>query len=206
MRNKTGQQWVALVGVVVTALVSAWYVPRPQPKPQLPPKPATPASTVGAASGNGSHKETHGTAKEAPPSGQTYRVVRVADGDTLELAAADGAPFRVRLQGVDCPELSQPYGDEALRFTISHVRGHQVHLTGLGTDQFGRVLGVVEVNGENLNHTLVGAGYAWCFRRYAEDPELPKLEAAARQARRGLWAQAKPEPPWEYRQQHGGRK
>lgn len=204
MRNSGGKQWFLAIAVVVLA-VGAFLGPRPQPeKPSRPTTAGSPATGGGSSPAAADQHADH--ASRPAENAQTYRVVRVADGDTLELAAGTDAPFRVRLQGVDCPELSQPYGDEALRFTISHVRGHPVQVTSLGTDQFGRVLGVVTVHGENLNRTLVAAGYAWCFRRYAEDPELPKLEAAAREAKRGLWAQARPEAPWDYRQQHGGRR
>jgi micrococcal nuclease len=55
-------------------------------------------------------------------------------------------------------------------------------------------------DGRNLNHEIVRAGFAWWFQRYAlTDTELKKLEAEAREARRGLWADPKPVPPWEWR-------
>ena len=43
-------------------------------------------------------------------------------------------------------------------------------------------------------------GYAWWFRKYSKDETLGRLEAEARQAKRGLWADAKPMPPWEWRE------
>jgi endonuclease YncB( thermonuclease family) len=54
-------------------------------------------------------------------------------------------------------------------------------------------------DGRSLNQELVRAGYAWWFRRYSADPVLARLEADARRARRGLWADPRPTPPWEYR-------
>jgi micrococcal nuclease len=62
------------------------------------------------------------------------------------------------------------------------------------------VADVILPDGRNLNHEIVRAGLAWWFRRYAPDDEdLKRLEAQARQAKRGLWADAEPVPPWEWR-------
>ena len=70
-----------------------------------------------------------------------------------------------------------------------------------GTDRFGRLIAdVLLPDGRSLNRELVKAGLAWWYRRYAADDWLLKeLEAAARTARRGLWVDAKPVPPWEWR-------
>ena len=55
-------------------------------------------------------------------------------------------------------------------------------------------------DGRNLNREIVKAGFAWWFRKYApKDTELEALESEARAARRGLWADPRPVPPWEYR-------
>ncbi len=55
-------------------------------------------------------------------------------------------------------------------------------------------------DGRSLNHELVRAGFAWWYQRYAPDDEtLPQLEREARGAKRGLWAEAEPVPPWEWR-------
>jgi endonuclease YncB( thermonuclease family) len=57
-------------------------------------------------------------------------------------------------------------------------------------------------DGRSLNHELVGAGLAWWYRRYAPgDLDLERLESEAREAKRGLWADAEPVPPWEWRRQ-----
>jgi micrococcal nuclease len=52
---------------------------------------------------------------------------------------------------------------------------------------------------QNLSHELVRAGFAWWFRRYSSDATLEALEAEARAARRGLWADPNAVPPWEWR-------
>ena len=55
-------------------------------------------------------------------------------------------------------------------------------------------------DGTNVNHELVKAGWCWWCRKYAPgDTELERLEAEARDAKKGLWADPAPIPPWEVR-------
>jgi endonuclease YncB( thermonuclease family) len=73
-------------------------------------------------------------------------------------------------------------------------------------DRYGRLVGNVSLpDGRHLSQELVRAGYAWWFRRYSADPRLAILEAQARAARRGLWADPDPIAPWEWRSQAGSR-
>ena len=73
------------------------------------------------------------------------------------------------------------------------------------TDRFGRTVALVVLpDGKVLNHELVRGGWAWWFARYAPgDEKLRKLEADARAVKRGLWADARPIPPWEWRKGTG---
>jgi endonuclease YncB( thermonuclease family) len=66
-------------------------------------------------------------------------------------------------------------------------------------DRYGRTVGTVWVQDLNANAELVRQGYAWVYRKYSNDPALLNLEAEARDARRGLWADSIPVPPWEWR-------
>lgn len=69
-----------------------------------------------------------------------------------------------------------------------------------GIDKYGRTLAnVILPDGRNLSQELVRQGYAWWFRKYSKDEQLGRLEADARVAKRGLWADPKPVPPWEWR-------
>ncbi len=103
--------------------------------------------------------------------------------------------------GGDCPEKRQAFGNRAKQFTSKLVFGKTVTVQVLGRDRYGRTVGVVLLpDGRSLNHELVRAGLAWWYRRYAPDDEtLAQLERDARGAERGLWADAEPVPPWEWR-------
>ncbi len=125
----------------------------------------------------------------------------VSDGDTITVLTK-GKGERIRLHGIDCPEKRQAFGKRAKQFTSRLVYGKTVTVRDLGQDRYGRTVGEVLLpDGRVLNHELVRAGFAWWYRRYApEDETLKQLEAEAGDAKRGLWADAEPVPPWEWRE------
>ena len=135
----------------------------------------------------------------------TGRVVAVSDGDTLRVLV-QGGQLKVRLAEIDAPEVghgkkkpAQPHGGDARRALSSLVFGQTVRVEQQDRDRYGRVVGRVFVGPVDVNAALVRDGWAWVYRRYSRDPSLPPLEAAARAARRGLWAAPNPMPPWEWR-------
>lgn len=130
------------------------------------------------------------------------QVVHVADGDTIDVLH-DGRAERIRLNAVDCPEQGQAFGTAAKRFTSSLVSGRHVTVRSVGQDQYGRTLGdVFLADGRSLNQELVRAGMAWWYRAHSNDRILADLEAEARSERRGLWSDADPIPPSQWRRQN----
>jgi endonuclease YncB( thermonuclease family) len=126
-------------------------------------------------------------------------VVRVRDGDSI-VVLSGGVGIEVRLDGIDCPELGQAFGKRAKGYTSELAFGRAVRLAGKGRDDYGRELAEVFLpDGRSLNRELVAAGFAWWFRRHSTDRVLESLEREARTARRGLWADPNPVPPWDYR-------
>ncbi len=113
----------------------------------------------------------------------------------------NGVGEKIRLHGIDCPEKRQAFGNRAKQFTSKLVFGETVTVEVVDRDRYGRtVADVLLPDGRSLNRELVRAGFAWWYRRYAPDDEtLKQLEHEARAARRGLWADAEPVPPWEWR-------
>ncbi len=119
-------------------------------------------------------------------------------GELLEAVVARSE--RIRLHGIDCPEKRQAFGNRAKQFTSKLVFGNTVTVQVMDRDRYGRTVGVVLLpDGRSLNHELVRAGLAWMYRRYTNDQSLSDLEEEARVARRGLWADRNPIPPWEWR-------
>lgn len=127
-------------------------------------------------------------------------VVGVLDGDTLDVLHNQHAK-RIRLHGVDCPEKGQAFGKVAKLATSALVFGQTVTVKPHDTDRYKRVVAeIFLVDGTNLNHQLVRDGWCWWYQKYAPgDRVLEALENAARERRKGLWADPNPLPPWEWR-------
>ena len=127
-------------------------------------------------------------------------VVSVTDGDTITVLS-NSVGEKVRLYGIDYPEKRQPFGKRAKQFTSSLVFEKHVRVEDHGRDRYKRTIGeVVLSDGRNVNHELVKAGLCWWYRKYApNDKKLEQLEREARAAKRGLWAEPEPIPPWEWR-------
>lgn len=134
----------------------------------------------------------------------TGRCVGVTDGDTIRVLHA-GREERVRLFGIDCPERGQAYHSATREFTSELALGRTLRVQWRGRDRYGRVLGWVELpDGRILNVEIVRAGMGWWYRRYAPDSrELASAEREARSARRGLWKDRSPTPPWEFKRRTG---
>ena len=127
------------------------------------------------------------------------RVVGVADGDTLAIRV-DGENLRVGLDGVDAPELGQPYGKSARRSLAQLCRGKDASVVARGKDDDGRILGSVRCGEIDANAEQVRRGMAWVHLRYLPlGSPLYEFEANARLRRVGLWRAEKPVPPWEWR-------
>lgn len=127
----------------------------------------------------------------------------ISDGDTLRvlLTTADGKrEQRIRLEGIDAPEKNQPYGTQAKAALSALAFGKTLTIYTTGNDRYGRLLARLECDGVAINAALVQSGAAWWYRKYApNDRQLAQLESDARANRRGLWNDARPVPPWEWR-------
>ncbi|WPU97351.1 thermonuclease family protein [Mucilaginibacter sp. cycad4] len=131
-----------------------------------------------------------------------YKVVKIKDGDTLGLLTGDNQQITVRLAEIDCPEKSQAFGQAAKKFTSDLCFGKEVKLIGNEHDRYGRTVAqVVLTDGTNVNYALVKNGYAWQYKAYSKSTELAVLEQQARENKLGLWQDANPTPPWDFRRE-----
>jgi len=138
--------------------------------------------------------------ESAPQYDLSGKVVRIADGDTLTLLDASNTQHKIRLHGIDTPERGQPYGNAAREALEAHVAGQRIGVVIQDTDRYGRTVGTVYRNGQNINLALVRDGWAWWYERYARnDHQLAQAQREAKAARRGLWQDSNPIPPWEWR-------
>jgi len=144
---------------------------------------------------------------------KSFVVVRVIDGDTLDIDAPDNdAPYtRVRLLGIDTPEtkgVAEPmyFGPEASAFATDLAEGKQVTLylpRDRTRDRYGRLLAYVKLpDGDFLNEILLNEGLAYADTRFDHDlfNKYKQLESMARARGKGLWKNITPEKMPQWRQ------
>ena len=136
----------------------------------------------------------------------TARVVGVHDGDTVTVLDGTRVQHKVRLSGVDAPELRQPFEQRSRQHLADQVFSREVDLACGKLDwRKKREVCVVLLEGQDINLLQVEAGLAWWYRAYSREqtPSQRKdyavAEAASREAQLGLWADGNPVPPWEWR-------
>ena len=158
------------------------------------------------------------SAPTAPPTRNGGDLVRltagpvrhVIDGDTL-IVQAGWERVTIRLDGIDCPESDQPWGDTAKHGLIKLVGGRTVHYEHHGTDRYDRTLATLYVWDRkesvwlNVNLRMVMLGHAWVspalleHLRAARRKEMLAVSRWARRKRVGLWNNPSPVPPWQWR-------
>lgn len=127
------------------------------------------------------------------------RVIGVHDGDTLTLLVAGNKQIKIRMGQIDAPESNQSFGQKSKQLLSKMTFGKDAVIIKEAVDRYGRIVGDVFVNGENINIAQVRQGMAWAYRRYAHDKSLMQAELLARNDRVGLWSEPNPIPPWDYR-------
>jgi endonuclease YncB( thermonuclease family) len=143
------------------------------------------------------------------------RVTHVFDGDSIIVKTDHERRVEVRLANIDAPEITktkgrrrmvirqgQPFGEEARNALRTAIFRKRIRVDVLDVDQYGRIVGVVYRDGRNINLEMVERGYAWAYRSRLHRPYVSDYIEAEREARArgyGLWRQANPHPPWEFR-------
>ena len=147
------------------------------------------------------------------PRAAQYKCKRVTDGDTITVTQ-NGFKTTIRLVGIDAPEKSrkkhepgQPFSQNSTKFLAGMILNMNVDIVSYGTDRYGRTLGVVYVDGKNVNLEMVKAGLAEVYRGkpaqgFDNDP-YQKAEDAARSSGIGMWSLGnKYISPKEWRKTH----
>ena len=132
-------------------------------------------------------------------------VLDVHDGDTMTVAPMGDVrtPLKIRLYGIDAPELEQKGGPQSRDHLLALVQpGQDVEVIKMSTDKYGRTVALVATD-RVLNADMLEAGQAWAYPAFCNAPFCKgwkKLEQDAKEARRGLWSRKNPTPPWKWRQ------
>jgi endonuclease YncB( thermonuclease family) len=129
------------------------------------------------------------------------KVISVYDGDTITVSTSDNQKVKIRLYGIDAPELKkQPYGKASRNFLERLILNKYVEVTDLGKDLYNRTVAKIYYKNEYINLKSIQAGMSWHYRSYApKDVDLSSAQEIAKEHEVGLWKNDLSVSPWEWR-------
>jgi micrococcal nuclease len=127
------------------------------------------------------------------------QVIGISDGDTLTVLV-DKKTIKIRIAEIDAPESKQAFGTRSKQALSDLCYRVVADVEEVSRDRYGRTVARVSCGGKDVATSQVRGGMAWVYDRYSypSSPLYP-LQEEARVARRGLWADAAPVAPWEWR-------
>lgn len=133
------------------------------------------------------------------------KVVALHDGDTFTLLDKDNIQYKIRMEGIDAPELGQDYSKVAKKFLSDCIYMQTVKITYRKKDKYGRYIATVLLDNENINLKMIANGMAWHYVKYNKDAAYSNAEKKAKWQKKGLWSQNGAIAPWLYRdsRKHG---
>ncbi|EGJ49031.1 thermonuclease family protein [Desulfocurvibacter africanus] len=132
----------------------------------------------------------------------TGYVVQVHDGDTITVIDPERGRIKVRLYGIDTPELGQPYGNRASGYAAKMLLRQEIEGETVAVDRYGRDVALVTIKGADVSGALLKAGLAWVYPNFCRRDvcaEWKAIQEQARSRRKGLWLDPEAIPPWEWR-------
>ena len=132
------------------------------------------------------------------------KVVKVTDGDTVHVLDQANTRHKIRLGGIDAPEKKQIYGDKSTQNLTNLIAGKNVEVEYSKRCRYGRIIGKLIKDGQDINLLQIKQGYAWHYKYYQKDQsKLDRMlyssaEIEARKKTLGLWS-VPAVPPWEFR-------
>ena len=135
------------------------------------------------------------------------KVVGVADGDSITVLDDNKTQHKIRLLGIDAPEKAQAFGQKSKQSLHQLVHNKQVTVEFQKKDKYGRTVGKVLINGNDICLEQIKLGMAWHYKQYEsqqskEDRIVYKqAELAARNQALGIWKDKNSTPPWDFRKQ-----
>lgn len=131
-------------------------------------------------------------------------VVGITDGDSLT-ARCENETIKIRLAEIDAPEKGQARGARSKQHLSDVCFEKRAEVRPQTKDRYGRTVARVLCDGVDSNAEQIRAWMAWVFDKYVTDTTLYVFQDAARGERRGLWSDADPVAPWEWRRGRSSR-
>ena len=130
------------------------------------------------------------------------KVIRVSDGDTI-LIQSGSQKIRVRMYGIDAPELKQKYGEESKKYLEKSIMDKNVDIKVINQDQYGRKVGKVFYKNKDINLEMLETGNAWFYEYHAKhEKDYRKAFKNAKEQKLGLWKDKNPQNPRNFRLDH----
>lgn len=130
------------------------------------------------------------------------KVIRVSDGDTI-LIQSGSQKIRVRMYGIDAPELKQKYGEESKKYLEKRIMDKNVDIKVINQDQYGRKVGKVFYKNKDINLEMLETGNAWFYEYHAKhEKDYRKAFKNAKEEKLGLWKDKNPQNPRNFRLDH----
>lgn len=134
------------------------------------------------------------------------KVIKVFDGDTIQIIKEDYTKVKVRLSGIDSPEYRQSHWKKAKKYLSSLILTRHVIVEATKEDRYGRLIGKVIYKNNDINLKMLEAGYAWHYKRYQQEQSsydrqlYSQAEINAQKSQLGIFQDSQPTPPWLWRQ------
>lgn len=135
------------------------------------------------------------------------KVIKVTDGDTVNVLTSDNETHKIRLAGIDAPEKKQAFGNRSKQALAELIDGKIVTVDYNKLDRYQRAVGKVTFNGQDVNLRQIKLGLAWHYKKYEKEQDVEdrsiyaNAEYIAQVVKAGLWFDANPTAPWDYRKQ-----
>ena len=130
------------------------------------------------------------------------KATKISDGDTITIEQ-QGVKYRIRFYGIDAPESSQVYGAKSRLALENIIKDKELKIVCKDKDRYGRIVGQVYSEEQDVNLAMLKLGAAWFYEQYARDNDAYRQAAAqAKREKIGLWSNPNPQNPSAYRREH----
>jgi len=137
------------------------------------------------------------------------KVIKIIDGDTVYFQATNDDGYKkLRLVGIDAPEMKQPFGHESRQCLANLINNKLVQIITFGEDRYKRTLAKIIIEKIDINQAMIKSGCAWFYRRYKDtldkDDQVmyDQAEIFAIENKKGLFSNQEAEAPWVWRKKY----
>ena len=113
------------------------------------------------------------------------KIIKIYDGDTITALTSQKEKIKIRLYGIDAPELKQPFGKASKRHLIDLISNKSLNINEKGKDKYGRTLAVLYNGDQDINAQMVIDGYAWAYDKFSKD--YVAFQQNAQSLKKELW-------------------